>query len=1009
MKIFSLIRRQMAPLFALRYLFLERPNRKEPAMSRKIQFVCLFLLLGLLSTSAQSGFAQSTNGPLNFGNNFFVTGDYVVAGAQGLNTNFANDGTTKGTINIPDANPGVQPGITSTCTVIINGQPQTKTNCVPAGAQIVAALLYWQTVEKVGQPGSGKKGFFRPLNGGPQTGYSMTGVAVNSHNATSFSFGQCSGSSTGKNVQTYRADVRGFLPQDKDGNVLANGTYEVRLPSVGPSTPLTLGATLVIIYRILSPDVPLNSIVIYEGGFANTNASSNMTQTVQGFYKAADAPVSRLTHIVAGGKNYRFENVYLNDLTKPLPALYASGQPFPGYYGTPSTYGWDNTTWTFPSSSNPVGVAPGAASATTMVAPSSSQGECVSWGAVVVSTTVKNSDGDGLLDVWKAPPVSSNNPTGRPGYCDASFKDASLNEGKCNAGDANWVDLPGAVLGTTGNPHKDVFVQLDYMCSSVAGPDSCNTGPGNYSFDPRIRTDADGKNPVQKVKEAYAAHGITLHVNEQGNQPNVHAIPETIPEATCTDKPNASPPVLCSFPGQAGVVAWKGGLGFFKNQLIHTDGTLCTGPNDTMTCIPRFQHGAKDSKHYALFAHAVGRTKWKLQDKTLTSVVASGNTVTFTTSTDHGLAVNPSSGNDRVTVVDAITNLNLNGPFYVRSVSNNNKTFTICIANATTCTVNATKVNYTLLTDPNLAVAPGQTGTSSGYSDVGGADSLIALGRWGNPAFDGSTPATSPASDGQKPPVIAGTFMHELGHSIGLTHGGFYYDKLTPTVKDYTPISEANCKSNFQSVMNYLFQVDLLGNGTLDYSGQVLNTLDESTAKLSNPFAGLFPTGLTPTYLTTSWYIPTVVGTPATLHCDGTPIPVPLPPGATPMSRVTGLTTSLLWTANQDINFDGLIETAAISSPPYSLRGYKDWAPTFAANGVLISPGVDLRQIGATGSVSVAAGNGFNGGGNGFNGGGNGFNGGGNGFNGGGNGFNGGGNGFNGGGNGFNGGGNGFN
>jgi hypothetical protein len=30
----------------------------------------------LLSTAAQSGFAQA-NPPLNFGNNFFATGDYV--------------------------------------------------------------------------------------------------------------------------------------------------------------------------------------------------------------------------------------------------------------------------------------------------------------------------------------------------------------------------------------------------------------------------------------------------------------------------------------------------------------------------------------------------------------------------------------------------------------------------------------------------------------------------------------------------------------------------------------------------------------------------------------------------------------------------------------------------------------------------------------------------------------------------------------------------------------------
>ena len=268
MKIFSFIRRQMTPLFALRYLFLARPNSKDPAMSRKIQFACLFLLLGLLSTAAQSGFAQSSVDQLNFGNNFFVTGDYVVAGAQGMNLNFANDGTTTGTIKFPDGNLGI-----------------TGTTSVPKGAQIVAALLYWQTVEKIGitpgGPGSGQNGFFRPVfkvppPAGQLTPYPITGVAVNTHTSVSFSFGGCTGSSGGKTVQTYRADVRSYLPRDANGNVLVDSadgvTFEVRLPSVGPSTPLTLGATLVFIYRVLSPTVPLNSIVIYDGAFAPNNS-----------------------------------------------------------------------------------------------------------------------------------------------------------------------------------------------------------------------------------------------------------------------------------------------------------------------------------------------------------------------------------------------------------------------------------------------------------------------------------------------------------------------------------------------------------------------------------------------------------------------------------------------------------------------------------------------------------------------------------------------------------------
>src|SRR5882672_7960867 len=465
MKIFSFIRRQMTPLFALRYLFLERPNRKEPAMSRKIQFACLFLLLAPLSAAAQS--AQSASvpcpnggpGPLCFGNNFFVTGDYVVAGAYGLNKQVKN-GFATGTINVPDKdpvtgtmNPGIQPGPSNTC--IINNVP--KTNCVPAGADILAVLLYWQTAEKIGvmpgDPGSGQNGFFIPA-GGPQTGYPIAG-STNSQNTVSFSNGGCTGASTGKVVRTYRADVRGYLPQDANGNIIANGTYKVMLPSTGSTTPITLGATLVIIYRILSPNVPLNSIVIYDGSFApnNTLPSLNMTQKVQGFYDAAHAPVSRLTHIAGSTQSNKFQTVSLNSrvkgVQKPsvnLPSLYPNGLPaLPGWYGS-----WDNTTWTFlDPNANPI--KEDADLATTMVAPTNTQGGCPSWGAVIVSTTVKNTDGDGLMDVWKT----------NHGYCDASIL-----EGSCTTHDPStgWVDLPGTATPIPGTPHPDVFLQLDYMC-----------------------------------------------------------------------------------------------------------------------------------------------------------------------------------------------------------------------------------------------------------------------------------------------------------------------------------------------------------------------------------------------------------------------------------------------------------------------------------------------------------------------------------------------------------------
>ena len=150
-------------------------------MSRRIQFACLFLLLAPLSAAAQTASAPPDPPPLNFGNNFFVTGDYVVAGAQGMTSNFTpinGISYARGTITIPDVNPNI-----------------TGTKFVPQGAQIVAALLYWQTAEKVGvtpgSNGSGQNGYFRPLL------YSKSGGSTTQrkfHEAGSLaSRGPCSG------------------------------------------------------------------------------------------------------------------------------------------------------------------------------------------------------------------------------------------------------------------------------------------------------------------------------------------------------------------------------------------------------------------------------------------------------------------------------------------------------------------------------------------------------------------------------------------------------------------------------------------------------------------------------------------------------------------------------------------------------------------------------------------------------------------------------------------------
>ena len=70
---------------------------------------------------------------------------------------------------------------------------------------------------------------------------------------------------------------------------------------------------------------------------------------------------------------------------------------------------------------------------------------------------------------------------------------------------------------------------------------------------------------------------------------------------------------------------------------------------------------------------------------------------------------------------------------------------------------------------------PGISYTTSGIAELGGNDLIVSLGGWGK------NKANIDAN-------VAGTFMHELGHNLGLDHGGG---------------DGVNNKPNYQSVMNY--------------------------------------------------------------------------------------------------------------------------------------------------------------------------------------------------------------
>lgn len=128
----------------------------------------------------------------------------------------------------------------------------------------------------------------------------------------------------------------------------------------------------------------------------------------------------------------------------------------------------------------------------------------------------------------------------------------------------------------------------------------------------------------------------------------------------------------------------------------------------------------------------------------------------------------------------------------------------------------------------------------------------------------------------------SGTLMHELGHNLGLHHGGG---------------DDKNYKPNYISVMNYSFQfIGLTRSGVaniLDYSNIALDTLDENNL---DETAGV---GANAAQVMTRKYIPPAAGSPA----------------GTPGTYVTILDGS------QPIDWNGDGSATSTSLPPLDITG----------------------------------------------------------------------------------------
>src|ERR1700754_1230453 len=109
----------------VRGLVPEDRHRRHPMLRPSATRSLGPLAAGVLLLVALPSHATGSAGRLDYFKNYFVTGDYVAAGV-GLQHTGVN-ALAKGTITIAPAQ-------------------------IPAGAEVVAAYLYWQTISSSGAP-----------------------------------------------------------------------------------------------------------------------------------------------------------------------------------------------------------------------------------------------------------------------------------------------------------------------------------------------------------------------------------------------------------------------------------------------------------------------------------------------------------------------------------------------------------------------------------------------------------------------------------------------------------------------------------------------------------------------------------------------------------------------------------------------------------------------------------------------------------------------------------------